>query len=103
MKAKIYNLKAWVTETDPDKLKEMLTNLLKTSDFTVLGFNDYHFKPYGYSALWLISESHLEVHTWPEEHKSYIELSSCNRVKQEKFAKDLHDVFVSATMTAAGY
>ena len=38
---------------------------------------DYHFTPYGFTALYLLSESHLAIHTFPEENKSYIELSSC--------------------------
>ena len=39
----------------------------------------------GYSALWLLAESHFAVHTFPEERKSYIELSSCVEDKFYKF------------------
>lgn len=85
MKAQIFNFKCWVSETDPGKLYVGLTKLLRASDFKIMNVEEHYFAPYGYTALWLISESHLAVHTWPEENRSYIELSSCNQAKQEKF------------------
>lgn len=39
---------------------------------------EHHFSPQGYTALWLLSESHFAVHTFPEFGRTYIELSSCN-------------------------
>lgn len=87
MEAKIYNFRTWVFDTDPEKLSSTLEKLLKDSGFVVLGSNQHFFKPQGYSAVWLISESHLAVHTWPEHGKSYVELSSCNKEKQEKFIR----------------
>ena len=87
MKAKIWNFKAWVEETDPKKLYAYLENLLQLSEFKIVGFVDKHFKPQGYSGTWLISESHLAVHTFPERSKTYIELSSCNAEKQKKLVE----------------
>jgi S-adenosylmethionine/arginine decarboxylase-like enzyme len=59
--------------------------LLKEAGFQVLGFNEYHFQPQGYSAVWLLGESHLAVHTFPEEGLVYVELSSCIEDKFRKF------------------
>ena len=52
--------------------------LLLNSGFKILQSIEHHFDPYGYTALFLLAESHLAIHTFPEENKSYIELSSCN-------------------------
>lgn len=87
MKAKIWNYKVWVNETDPKALYSYLNELLLKSGFKIVGFIDKHFSPVGYSGTWLISESHLAVHTFPERNKSYIELSSCNGEKQRKFVE----------------
>lgn len=103
MKAKIYNYRTWVKETDPAKLTSTLSTLLTDSGFGVLGLKKHYFKPYGYSAIWLISESHLAVHTWPEEGKSYIELSSCNGKKQKKFVKKLPELFVEEDSTTTEF
>ena len=77
MEAKIYNFSTWVEETNPDKLKNKYSDLLGLSGFDILNFQEHYFKPEGYTALWLLGESHFAVHTFPEEQKTYIELSSC--------------------------
>jgi len=89
MRAKIWNTKKWIKETNPETLKFLFKKLLMDSGFVILGFSECYFKPYGYSCVWLISESHLAIHTFPEHNKSYIELSSCNKEKQKCFEKKL--------------
>jgi S-adenosylmethionine decarboxylase len=85
MKAQMFNHQEWVSEIDPFKLRSKYTKLLKDSGFGILSFNEYHFEPFGYTALWLLSESHFAIHTFPEEEKSYIELSSCIKDQYDKF------------------
>jgi S-adenosylmethionine decarboxylase len=87
MEAHMYNYKGWVVNTDPDELKQLFEMILKASGFTILGFAEYHFKPYGYSSITLLGDSHFAIHTFPEEYKTYIELSSCIEGKQQKFMK----------------
>lgn len=78
MQAKIWNHRQWVNETDPDTLRAFYDKTLREAGFKVLACSDHHFEPQGYTALWLLSESHFAVHTFPECGRSYIELSSCN-------------------------
>lgn len=78
MKAKIWNKSLWINETDPQVLKNHYSELLGLAGFDILNFQEHYFKPVGYTALWLLGESHLAIHTFPEEQKSYLELSSCN-------------------------
>jgi S-adenosylmethionine/arginine decarboxylase-like enzyme len=78
MQAKIWNYSVWIQETNPQKIKEKFDELLNKSGFDVLDIMEYYFKPYGYTCIWLLGESHCAVHTFPEHQKSYIELSSCN-------------------------
>ncbi|MEL7119816.1 MAG: S-adenosylmethionine decarboxylase [Bacteroidota bacterium] len=85
MKAEIYNFKVWLEITDPVELEQLLEKWMEEADFNILNKMSHHFQPYGFTAIWLLQESHLAVHTFPEEGKSYVELSSCNRAKNEKF------------------
>jgi S-adenosylmethionine/arginine decarboxylase-like enzyme len=89
MEAKIYNKKIWVKETHPEKIKENISNLLRDGGFDVLQFINHHFDPIGYTALWLLGESHLAVHTFPEHNKTYIELSICNKKLHNFFSKNV--------------
>ena len=78
MIAKMWNKSGWVWDTDPSKLKHKYAEWLVISGFDILNFQEHYFEPIGYTALWLLGESHFAIHTFPEEEKSYIELSSCN-------------------------
>jgi len=85
IKAEIYNFRAWTNTSDIEKLKLNITNALKFAGYTVLKFTDYKFPIKGYTAIWLLAESHLAIHFFEEEKKCYIELSGCNREMNIKF------------------
>ena len=85
MQAKIWNYNTWITETDPKALYVRFDTMLHEAGFNVLKVLEHHFTPYGYTCLFLLGESHFAIHTFPEHGKTYIELSSCNEAKHEKF------------------
>ena len=85
IQANIYNLQEWVTEIDPEVLKVEFKKLLQKSEFTILAFNEHYFEKQGYTCFWLLGESHLAIHTFPESKKTYVELSSCNQEKLNTF------------------
>ena len=78
MEARIDHFSTWIPDADHEKLRTQIHDMLVEAEFTVLNFMQHHFEPEGYTALWLLAESHCALHTFPEENKSYIELSSCN-------------------------
>ncbi|MFY0626038.1 MAG: S-adenosylmethionine decarboxylase [Reichenbachiella sp.] len=90
MEAKIDNFSDWVIDTNPVTLKKDFEGMLVRSGFGIVGFIDHHFKPQGWTGLWLISESHFAIHTFPEENKTYIELSSCNSDMYDDFIDNLN-------------
>lgn len=87
MKSQMFNYQSWVEMTDPFELRKKYDSQLRESGFGVLSFVEYNFEPQGYTALWLLSESHFAIHTFPEEGKSYVELSSCIETQYLKFMK----------------
>ena len=77
MIAKMYNYNTWIKyETEEKFIKEMEQFIIK-SGFTIVGYKEHFFEKQGYTGVWLLAESHLAVHTFPEENKTYIELTSC--------------------------
>lgn len=85
MRAKIWNYRKWIKETNPQKLIDFFDNALIKSEFLILNKAEHYFEPYGYTRLYLLGESHFALHTFPEENKTYIELSSCNKEKYKTF------------------
>ena len=63
---------------DPKKLKKLLREVAKVCKLTVLKTSTHQFKPYGVTSLFLLSESHLSIHTWPEYGKFAMDVYSCN-------------------------
>lgn len=87
MKAEIYNHSQWIPGSDPEILMYYFWSTLKLANFTILEFIDHRFKPEGYTAIWLLAESHFALHTFPEHNKTYIELSSCSEEKYDILLK----------------
>ena len=90
MKAQIWNHNEWITETEPTSLQMRFHNMLINAGFNILRTVEYHFDPIGYTSLFLLGESHFAIHTFPEEGKTYIELSSCNKAYFDRFIELLH-------------
>ncbi len=89
MKAKMHTYKDWIKTTDERYLKQYFDKLLIASKFEIVDFQDKQFDGYGYTALWLLSESHFAIHTFPEHNKTYIELSSCIKLQYKQFKKKI--------------
>ena len=79
-----------MTYSTDHQLKKDVEGLIIGSGFTVLKFVDHAFEPQGYTALWLLAESHCALHTFPEEQKAYLEISSCNSEMYVNFIVAYH-------------
>lgn len=90
MIAKMNNLRFWTSCTDERYLVEISKNALKKSGFDIRNYCEEHFEPFGFTCLFLLSESHFAIHTFPEEGKSYCELSSCVDLPFSNFINSLN-------------
>lgn len=88
MKAQMFNYRFWLNGCSDITIKRMVENMLLKSGFTILSYVEYNFNPVGFTSLWLLAESHCAIHTFPEENKTYIELSSCNELMQIQFKNE---------------
>lgn len=87
MEAKIWNDSRWISKVNPNEIKEIFNNILVNSGFKILESVEHYFTPQGYTLMFLLAESHFACHTFPEESKSYIELSSCNELYYNKYVQ----------------
>ncbi len=56
-----------------DELNLLLKNICQNNDFQILNNIEYKFEPICCSIIFLLSESHLSIHTFPE--KNHMSLS----------------------------
>ena len=61
-------------EADLDNL-ELIKNIcieaVRVSKATIIGDNFHKFEPLGVTGILLLQESHLSIHTWPEENEKF--------------------------------
>ncbi|OUC97591.1 adenosylmethionine decarboxylase [Streptomyces swartbergensis] len=50
---------------------------IRRSGATVCGSQMKHFEPSGFTVLYLLSESHVSVHTYPEERSLFFDAFTC--------------------------
>ena len=91
MKAYMNNFNAWIKYEDEKNLIKEIDRELVNAGFHVLEKCEHFFEPYGYTGLWLLSESHFAIHSFPEEDKIYVELTSCVDGPFDKFKEYLVD------------
>lgn len=91
MKAKIWTCRGFmkVAAQDQDKVCApiRIESLLKAAGFTIMAAKEVRFPVQGYSAAYILAESHFALHTFPEENKIYFELSSCNKAMYKSFKR----------------
>lgn len=93
VKAAIYNFQQWISNTEPTELRRAFNKLLELSGYKILNFTEHLFPNGGYTCIWLLAESHLAIHTFIAENKTYIELSSCNKEMNVLFKSEFTKKF----------
>ena len=89
MKAKMYNYSDWIDYEDEKEFATKCEDILKQSGFKIIKKTEHYFNPVGYTGLFLLAESHFAIHSFPEEGKIYIELSSCVEEYYDFFVKKI--------------
>ncbi len=62
---------------DEGFIKEAMTQAADASGATLLDMVSHKFEPQGVTAVALLSESHLSIHTWPEHGYAAIDAFTC--------------------------
>lgn len=66
---------------DSEKLENLLVEAAGQENFKILDKISHVFDPHGYSAVLLIQESHIAIHTYPEYKSLVFNLYSCRGPK----------------------
>ena len=67
---------------DESFLRCTLNNAAKLANAKVLNLISNKFEPQGVTAIALLSESHLSIHTWPEANYSAVDVFTCGQKMQ---------------------
>jgi S-adenosylmethionine decarboxylase proenzyme len=73
-------------------LKDLLREICKTNDFNILNEVEHQFFPIGCSVLFLLSESHLSIHTFPEKNHISFDIYTCRQYSDDTFYNEIFKI-----------
>lgn len=83
MMGKHYLLQLYGVDYDKLDNESYLRNLIEiaaeTSGATVIETISKKFDPHGVTAVSLLSESHISIHTWPETREAAVDIFTCGK------------------------
>ncbi len=71
---------------DESFLRCSLNRAAKLAKASVLNLISNKFEPQGVTAIALLAESHISIHTWPESNYSAVDIFTCGQNMQPEFA-----------------
>ena len=75
----VYDIKQSSILTSLEHGKPISDNIVKTLQLHVMEQAGHQFQPHGYTMMYLLSESHYSIHTYPEFQSCYIDIFCCNK------------------------
>jgi len=79
------------TLDEVDTIRRALLDAARALGATVLGENFHQFTPHGVSGTVVIAESHLSVHTWPENGYVAVDIYTCGGLDPQIGFRLLHE------------
>ena len=84
----------WCKLVDCNEIKEVFLEGVKKAGATYLNSYFHEFgQGYGITGIMALSESHISIHTWPENGYASIDIYMCGNSDPEKCLDVLYDYF----------
>ena len=64
-------------------------------DFTILGKIEHEFDPQGLSLIYMLSESHISVHTFPEKNYLALDIYTCRNYNDDSVYMEIYRELVN--------
>ena len=78
-----------------DQLNAMLKQICIDNEFQILNEVQYKFEPIGCSILFLLSESHLSIHTFPEKNHMSFDIYTCRQYKDNAVYNEIYQYLIN--------
>lgn len=78
-----------------EQLNAMLKQICIDNEFQILNEVQYKFEPIGCSILFLLSESHLSIHTFPEKNHMSFDIYTCRQYKDNAVYNEIFQYLIN--------
>lgn len=79
---------------NPKQITDLLDNICKKYNYTILQKSAYEFDPQGFTAIYLLSESHISIHTYPENNYAAIDIYTCRQYPDNQVYLEIYDYLI---------
>jgi S-adenosylmethionine decarboxylase len=90
----IKNIKNEDIINDIDKLKTVMDSICEKYDFNILQKIEHQFDPQGISIIYLLSESHMTIHTFPEKKYIAFDLYTCREYRNNDVYHEIQNYII---------
>jgi len=67
-----------------EDLTDLMKEICKKNDFQILDTIEHRFEPVGFTIIFLLSESHMSIHTFPEKNHISFDLYTCRQYEDNE-------------------
>ena len=86
----------WELMNSVEGISKLLDFICERYGYQVLARNGHAFSPIGATVLYLLSESHISVHTFPERGYVAVDIYTCREMKDDTEYREIYNLFMSA-------
>jgi len=76
------------------KIAEILDTICETYNYTILNKVEHRFQPQGLTMLYLLSESHISIHTFPERDYFALDIYTCRNYSDNSVYEEIYEYLV---------
>lgn len=90
----IKNIKNQDLLNSPKKLRNLLDQICETYNYTILQTSQHIFTPQGFTAVYLLAESHISIHTYPENNYAAVDIYTCRQYPDNTTYLDIYKYLI---------
>ena len=87
-------VKAKPFENSIARIEKIADSIISDLDLNVVKKFSHAFSPQGITLIYILSESHLVIHTWPESGYIHIDMVTCSIRTEKEFERSLKYAFI---------
>ena len=77
-------------------LKTILDQICQKYEYQILQKTEHQFHPQGCTILYLLSESHISIHTFPEKNYIALDIYTCRNYSDDTIYNEIYDFLVES-------
>lgn len=90
----IKEIKNYELLNNSEKIRKLLDNICEKYNYTILNKIEHQFQPQGLTMLYLLSESHISIHTFPEREYFALDIYTCRHYNDNTVYEEIYNYLV---------